>query len=167
MKIVISEDEKKEKRRLRLNRNSAKWRSNNKEKVLKIAKLYRENNKEKRNIAKEKWEKDNPDYRKEWIEKNKINFREKEKAYRYRKVYGISIEDFNLMVKNQNYKCDICKLPLKLENKKSFGLDHDHISSKIRGILCNTCNSGLGMFKDKIENLELAIDYLYRNKWKK
>ena len=42
-------------------------------------------------------------------------------------------------------------------------MDHCHKTKKIRGLLCHTCNSGLGMFKDNIEYLKNAIKYLEVN----
>jgi hypothetical protein len=44
--------------------------------------------------------------------------------------------------------------------KKALGVDHDHITGKVRGLLCNDCNLGIGHFKDNIEKLKLAIKYL-------
>jgi len=43
-------------------------------------------------------------------------------------------------------------------------MDHDHETGKFRGMLCHHCNRGLGNFKDKIENLEKAIEYLKSKK---
>ena len=56
----------------------------------------------------------------------------------------------------QNHACAICGRVMK---DKLF-LDHCHKSGKLRGLLCCTCNSGLGMFKDNPELLDNAIRYL-------
>ena len=56
-------------------------------------------------------------------------------------------------------ECCICgDLPVK----KRHALDHCHLTGRIRGVLCVRCNTGLGMFKDDIRILELAIAYLKR-----
>lgn len=41
-----------------------------------------------------------------------------------------------------------------------FSVDHDHITGKFRGILCTSCNAGLGLFKDDVERMKKAITYL-------
>lgn len=56
----------------------------------------------------------------------------------------------------QNGLCAICYS--QLDSKAH--LDHDHSTNKIRGILCANCNTGLGMFRDRISILLNAIEYL-------
>lgn len=78
--------------------------------------------------------------------------------------YGISLEDYNILLKNQDYKCGICKCTentLKQSNRKlRFYIDHDHKTGKVRGLLCHNCNHGLGNFADNVESLQNAINYL-------
>lgn len=57
----------------------------------------------------------------------------------------------------QDGRCAICNVPIEI---KSAHLDHDHITGRIRGMLCRDCNWGLGNFKDSIESLRRAIQYL-------
>ena len=54
-------------------------------------------------------------------------------------------------------KCAICGSERQGRN---HSLDHCHATGKLRGILCNKCNSGLGFFRDRIDLLEKAIAYL-------
>jgi len=79
------------------------------------------------------------------------------------KRHGMSIEDFDAMLKKQNGGCGICG---NTENKvRGNGLfvDHCHISGKIRGLLCHHCNAALGHFDDNVVNLRSAIAYLKAN----
>jgi len=73
--------------------------------------------------------------------------------------YNLSLEDYNTILKSQNYRCAICKKP---ENKlkQQLSVDHNHKTGKIRGLLCPDCNRGLGCFKDNKNLLRLAIKYL-------
>ena len=61
------------------------------------------------------------------------------------------------------YKCEICSKPLSVHGKRQdvFAVDHDHITGKIRGILCASCNTGLGLLQ---ENIEQARAYLNKEK---
>lgn len=60
--------------------------------------------------------------------------------------------------------CDICKTDVPSGPKKSWCLDHDHETGKARGILCAACNIGLGMFKDNLDILDSAMNYLLKDK---
>lgn len=75
--------------------------------------------------------------------------------------YNITLDDKNKIRDTQNNKCNICKL--EFNDDKSAYVDHCHKTNKVRGLLCHTCNSGLGMFKDNIEYLKNAILYLYKS----
>lgn len=57
----------------------------------------------------------------------------------------------------------LCNCEISIE-KENVNIDHNHITGKIRGLLCKQCNIGLGMFKDSTESLENAIEYLNKNK---
>lgn len=77
--------------------------------------------------------------------------------------YGISSEEYEILLNKQKSKCAICKTESK-KFKKGLFVDHDHKNGKIRGLLCVKCNSALGKFEDDIELLKEAIKYLDKNK---
>jgi ribosomal protein S14 len=79
------------------------------------------------------------------------------------KQYSMTIEEFEAMSILQNNQCLICGnensisrhgTPMKL------AVDHNHKTGKVRGLLCTWCNLGLGKFRDDVELLQKAIDYL-------
>lgn len=71
------------------------------------------------------------------------------------KKYGISLDQFFTMVELQGGVCAICsRVP------KRWSIDHCHSTGKVRGLLCTTCNSGLGFFRDDTDVLHTAIGYL-------
>lgn len=77
--------------------------------------------------------------------------------------YGISVDQYNYLFKIQKGVCYICQ---EKELKKSLGIDHDHKTGKVRGLLCSKCNTAIGLLKDDPELLTRAQNYLTReNNW--
>ncbi len=72
--------------------------------------------------------------------------------------YGITPEQFDELYNRQLGKCAICQQTYH----STLHIDHDHSNGKIRGLLCNNCNRGLGHFKDSTELLENASKYLIK-----
>jgi hypothetical protein len=78
----------------------------------------------------------------------------------------LSHDDYNKTVKDQNNNCKICgesESGMFQGKQKRLSVDHDHKTGKIRGLLCCSCNVGLGVFKDSPELLRKAIKYLDDN----
>ena len=71
------------------------------------------------------------------------------------KAYGLSGEEYSLMMDNQKGCCKLCEDSLEVPN-----VDHCHTTGEVRGLLCNPCNQALGLIKDKISTLENMIEYL-------
>lgn len=94
------------------------------------------------------------------IKRNKLESR---KASLYRatlhREYNFTLEHYQEVLKSQDYKCAICKVDGNTSGR-SFSVDHDHTTGQIRGLLCNSCNTGLGQFKDSVVALKAAISYL-------
>ena len=76
--------------------------------------------------------------------------------------YGITLNQYDILLESQNGVCAICKQPPTNSNKynKVLFVDHDHITGKVRGLLCYHCNVGLGHFKDNTQLLTRVIEYL-------
>lgn len=88
--------------------------------------------------------------------KEKIKVAQRRKHLRLK--FGLTLEDFDRMLASQGYVCAICFT----DNWGAHGpmVDHDHVTGKIRGILCHKCNLGIGHLDDSISKLENAIVYL-------
>ncbi len=77
-----------------------------------------------------------------------------------RKLYGLSVEQYEFLLASQGGRCAICG---RTENGGvALGVDHDHETGAIRGILCDPCNIGIGGLRDDPHLLRAAIDYLLR-----
>lgn len=112
--------------------------------------LWQERNREHKNKYQKEWNKKNP---------------EKQRKSYLKSMYGLGWEMYLFLYKKQEGLCKICSVPLKLHNtdddhKETVHIDHCHTTGKIRGLLCNKCNSGLGFFKENQEYLKKAIEYL-------
>jgi hypothetical protein len=83
---------------------------------------------------------------------------EKEDA-RLQREYGISQDDLNALIEFQNGQCGICFKTFKIDTK-TMNVDHDHNTGIVRGVLCSSCNTGLGQLGDSIDGIKRALYYL-------
>ena len=97
-------------------------------------------------ICSKQYIKNNPQYRQKWY---------------FKRYYGITFEEKQAMLTQQNNCCSICKNPFP--NEKATHIDHCHTTKKVRGILCSNCNTMLGLAKDNQEILQNAIQYLEKH----
>lgn len=76
-------------------------------------------------------------------------------------IYGLTPNQIEEMKFKQNFKCAICRNDF--ETERFTHVDHCHKTNKIRELLCNKCNLGLGYFKDNIELMQEAINYIKKH----
>lgn len=72
--------------------------------------------------------------------------------------YGLTEAGYNLLLEQQGGVCAICSQPPR--EGRSLAIDHDHRTGRFRGLLCDDCNRGLGMFRDSPAALVAAAAYL-------
>lgn len=77
------------------------------------------------------------------------------------RMYDISHEQYTSLWSEQNGSCAICHNEFAEDSEAC--IDHSHDTGEVRGLLCNNCNNGLGRFKDNIQYLQSAINYLSGN----
>lgn len=76
--------------------------------------------------------------------------------------YNITREEAIMLYNKPD--CDICQVELTFDrSSRQRCIDHDHRTDEVRGVLCNSCNVGLGVFKDSPLILKKAIEYLNEN----
>jgi len=86
---------------------------------------------------------------------------EQMKEKQLRRDFGIGLSEYNSMLAVQGGLCAICRTDKPGGTSKGyFYVDHDHATGKVRALLCQSCNSGLGAFKDRHDLLVLAAMYL-------
>jgi hypothetical protein len=122
----------------------------------------------------EQWRIDNPDKKKEQkrrhYEKHKDRIDQRAKEWydnnkdrhtntALLRKYGVTLEQYNLLRAQQGFCCAICNDHEDSVGKKMF-VDHDHVTGKIRKLLCTKCNVGIGMLKDNPDIMERAAKYL-------
>lgn len=92
---------------------------------------------------------------------------QRDRELRVERKYGISYSLFEKLYSEQLGRCAVCATPLS-EETKGAQVDHDHsccpgaksCGKCVRGLLCSSCNGGLGFFRDDVELLRSAITYL-------
>jgi hypothetical protein len=75
-------------------------------------------------------------------------------------TYGISLEDYTNLFNKQEGVCAICG---EAPEGETLSVDHCHITNVVRGLLCDSCNNGVGRFKDDPQVLRNAAEYLERS----
>lgn len=116
-----------------------KYRQDNYDKVAAYFKAYKAKNRERIREANRKHAKANPHIHRD---------------YMLRKLYGISLKEYNEMLKRQCGYCAIC------HNETKLNVDHCHETKMVRGLLCRSCNQGIGHFMDDPTLLRSAAGYL-------
>lgn len=86
------------------------------------------------------------------------------KAIMRLKATGWSAREFEDAYIKQDGKCAICKCVFGTSRYTKPNADHCHKGKKPRGLLCQQCNVGLGMFKDSVHRLRFAIEYIEKHK---
>tara|TARA_R110000737_G_scaffold17925_1_gene35867 strand:- start:1435 stop:1869 length:435 start_codon:yes stop_codon:yes gene_type:complete len=96
-------------------------------------------------------------YNRERRKRNKHQYIEKNRAYRCKNIYGITLNEYYKRMATSDC-CEVCG------NKENLGYDHDHKTMKFRGVLCTNCNKAIGQLGDTIESVQKALDYLKGDK---
>ncbi len=117
------------------------------------------------NAKAREWQRNNPDRMKaisaRGREKMRQSGRLKDRYLRDR--FGITIEDYNRMLDEQNGACAICGRPETSMHQgkiRDLAVDHCHATGRVRGLLCGNCNNGLGRFEDDPDRMLAAAIYV-------
>lgn len=97
-----------------------------------------------------------------WLKYRPDVYKSRRRGYKLRTLYGLSVDEFNALLKKQKRRCAICRRKLDgLRKGTTPHVDHTHDrTKKVRGLLCCTCNTFLGFIKDDVSVLQTAVNYL-------
>ena len=77
--------------------------------------------------------------------------------------YGLTLEDYDRMLREQGGTCALCSRVPEQERYKRLNVDHCHNTGKIRGLLCTPCNCAIGILGDTVEHVRQAVIYLEKS----
>lgn len=102
------------------------------------------------------------EYMRAWKETNEGRLADYERRmYKLRNKFGITPEEVQAKLDEQNGQCAICLIDIELfKGKDGAALDHDHFNNEVRGLLCSRCNVGIGMLQDSPALMKRAADYI-------
>lgn len=175
MPAKLPEEERRARRLASYKKSSSGWYQRNKERHKAWQKAWREANPEKAKELGTRWRKNNPEkareisrafearHKEKRAEKNRkwaAANRERKNASRRKCVYGVTAEEYARMNAEQGGLCAICG---GTNGEKQLAVDHCHKTGIVRQLLCGCCNTSLGGFRDSIELLLKAIEYLKRH----
>jgi len=118
------------------------WYRENREKVITRVIAWQRENRERYNARQRAYKRANAD---------------KDRAGHLRRTFGLTPEEYASLLARQGGRCAICRSE---PGKINLHVDHDHETGEVRGLLCFRCNGGAGQFKEDVELLARAIDYL-------
>jgi hypothetical protein len=74
--------------------------------------------------------------------------------------YGVDSLAIEKQAAKQRQRCAICRTKVPGGRYNKWHVDHKHGTKKMRGLLCNNCNTGIGFLKESLHVLKNAIKYL-------
>lgn len=89
-----------------------------------------------------------------WYMKHATTLKRAARVYRLRTHYGLTEKQWEDLAIKQGGRCAICK------KFRFLFVDHSHSTRRVRGLLCNTCNRALGLFRDSSKLLKEALRYV-------
>lgn len=139
-------------------KKATEWAKAHKEERTQYMKQYGVDNAEKQRMYRRIWGHKNSrklaESKRKWVEQNP----EKDKSRRLYYKFGITLDDYERMLKEQSGLCAICNHVS--DDGIQLCVDHNHKNGEVRGLLCRKCNSGIALLKESRELFESAMKYL-------
>lgn len=131
----------------------------NREEILERNRAWNRDNKERVRERRSAWNRDNKERIRAYT--NEPANKDRARNRHYLANYGISLAEYERILMDQGGTCACCgKPPPASGRRKRLAVDHCHTTGKVRGLLCDGCNTGIGSLGDTIPGLNRAIKYL-------
>lgn len=95
-------------------------------------------------------------------------YAEQRRRWHFKKKFGITVEQYDQMLANQGGLFALCRTDRRTINThgtlRKLAIDHDHETGRVRALLCETCNRGLGLMRDDPALLRAGATYIERHK---
>lgn len=102
-------------------------------------------------------------YKSDYYYANRTSIIKRDRRNHLKRKYGVTQEWYDEQLKLQDGNCKICGTKDPGKGLKHFHVDHSHETGKVRGLLCHSCNTGIGLFKEDVKLIEKAIEYVNRH----
>ena len=133
----------------------------NRQELIEYSKKYQVDNREKCNEKSRRWANKNKGIKSAYARKYHKKYPLKRRIKTLSK-HGLTMDDYALLMEQQNGLCAICGIP-QVEMNRKFYVDHCHETGKVRGLLCIKCNTGIGNLNDNLQVLKNAVTYLEKH----
>lgn len=113
-----------------------------------------------------KWVKAHPEQVKAHTKRSRERRTEANRADQLRNKFNLTLQEYETLLIAQNGVCALCHRPERVRvagKVRRLSVDHDHVTGKVRGLLCMRCNTLLGYADEAVETLLRAVDYLKRH----
>lgn len=91
-----------------------------------------------------------------WRKRNPETVRVVQFMHNLKRNYGLTIDQYHAMQERQDFQCRICGA----DDRGNLHVDHDHVTQTVRGLLCNQCNTAIGLFQESAAVMRRAADYV-------
>lgn len=102
-----------------------------------------------------------PEKRREYVrrykERHPERVKQQERRQSLKSKFGMTVEQYDGMLAEQGGVCAICE---SAPTKRALAVDHDHTDGSVRGLLCSSCNTALGLLSDSPAAVRAALTYL-------
>lgn len=150
------------KNKVKLAAQAHEYNLEHRDKISARNKIYREGRRDDIAAYKQTYHQENKSKILAWHKEYRLTNKAGIADQKLRHKYGIGTKERDKLLEQQGGVCPLCLT--NTPSKKGWVVDHCHVTNKVRGILCQNCNTMLGMSSESIDTLLRAIEYIKKHK---